>query len=244
LAERFFPLETAALADLGDLRPFERSGTGSASTFESPCLPLLQQPDADLSHDTRWQDGLPELAGLRLTLRELRREDAESLFEQLTTEEVTRFISPPPTSVDGFRQFIDWAHKRRSQGRYACFAVVPEGETQAVGMFQIHLHDPASRTAEWGFVLGSSYWGRGLFLEGAMLVLEFAFERLGIRRLEARACVDNLRGVGALRKVGAVCERIVERSFERLGRRFDQSLWVVRAEWWRASTVPWGKGVQ
>jgi RimJ/RimL family protein N-acetyltransferase len=115
--------------------------------------------------------------------------------------------------------------------------VVPEGHTDAIGMFQIHLHDPASGTAEWGFVLGSAYWGRGLFLEGALLMLQFAFDTLGVARLEARACTVNGRGVGALRKVGAVSEQIVERGFERLGRFYDQGLWILRPEQWRARFV-------
>ena len=55
-----------------------------------------------------WRAELPTLGGLELTLRELTREDAPSLFEQLTTEQVARFISPPPTSVAGFEAFIAW----------------------------------------------------------------------------------------------------------------------------------------
>ena len=41
--------------------------------------------------------------------------DAASLFALLTTEEVARFISPPPTSVEGFEKFIAWAHRERQR---------------------------------------------------------------------------------------------------------------------------------
>src|SRR5579862_3986657 len=72
---------------------------------------------------TDWQCGLPVLTGRTVTLRELRTSDAASLFAMLTTAEVARFISPPPTTVDGFERFIAWTHRERTAGSYACFAV-------------------------------------------------------------------------------------------------------------------------
>ena len=182
------------------------------------------------SHD--WRDGLQTMAGPLCTLRELTREDAPSLFAQLTTEEVSRFISPPPTTVEGFEAFIQWAHEQRAQGRYACFGVVPNGQTAAVGLFQVCIADAASKTAEWGFVLGSAYWGTGMFMEGARRTIDFVFGQLGIRRLEARAVPQNGRGTGALRKVGAVRVGLLRGSLERFGERLDQALWVITRKGW------------
>ncbi len=180
-----------------------------------------------------WKAGLPVLTGAGFTLRELRLEDAASLLAMLTTEEVSRFISPPPTTVEGFERFIQWAQRERQAGNYACFAVVPAGMTTAVGIFQIRSLEPGCATAEWGFALGSQFWGTGVFLDGARLVLDFAFDVLGARRLEARAAVANGRGNGALRKVGAVQEGILRRSFLRHGQYHDQVLWGILAEDWR-----------
>ena len=84
------------------------------------------------------------LRGKGITLRELRTSDAASLLALLTTEEVTRFISPPPTTIEGFERFIQWAQREREAGRYACFAVVPEGYDTAVGLFQVRQLDPTS----------------------------------------------------------------------------------------------------
>jgi RimJ/RimL family protein N-acetyltransferase len=180
-----------------------------------------------------WKAGLPVLAGTGFTLRELRLEDATSLLAMLTTEEVARFISPPPTTVEGFERFIQWTHRERQAGNYACFAVVPDGLTTAVGIFQVRSLEPGFGTAEWGFALGSPFWGTGVFVEGARLVLDFAFDVVGARRLEARAAVANGRGNGALRKLGAVQEGVLRRSFLRHGQYHDQVLWGILAEDWR-----------
>ena len=114
-----------------------------------------------------WRKALPVLTGSMVTLRELRLSDAPSLFAMLTTEEVARFISPPPTTVEGFERFIAWTHRQRAAGSYICFAVVPHGMDTAIGIFQVRQLEPGFATAEWGFAIGSAFWGTGVFLDGA-----------------------------------------------------------------------------
>jgi RimJ/RimL family protein N-acetyltransferase len=172
-----------------------------------------------------WRQGLPVLTGSMVTLRELRLSDATSLLAMLSTEEVARFISPPPTTVEGFERFIAWTHRERAAGNYVCFAVVPHGMDSAIGIFQVRQLEPGFATAEWGFAIGSAFWGTGVFIDGAKLVIDFAFEEIGTHRLEARAAVANGRGNGALRKIGAVQEGVLRRSFLRNGEYLDQVLW-------------------
>jgi hypothetical protein len=56
-----------------------------------------------------WSAALPVLQAEGVTLRELRLSDSASLLAFLATEEVSRFLSPPPTSIAGFERFIEWA---------------------------------------------------------------------------------------------------------------------------------------
>lgn len=177
-----------------------------------------------------WRQGLPTLSGGQVVLRQLRISDAASLFALLTTEEVSRFISPPPTTVDGFERFIAWTHRQRAAGTYACFAVTIEGFDTAIGIFQVRQLEPSFQTAEWGFAIGSPFWGTGVFLSSAELVLDFTFETLGVNRLEARAAVLNGRGNGALVKLGAVQEAILRKSFRKDGRLLDQILYSIMAD--------------
>jgi ribosomal-protein-alanine N-acetyltransferase len=188
--------------------------------------------------DIDWRHGVPVLAGALVTLRELRTSDAPALFAALTAEQVSRFISPPPPNVQAFEQFIAWTHRQREGGQFVCFAVVPRGSDEAVGLFQIRALEPAFGTAEWGFAIAAEFWGSGMFVDGARAVIEFAFGTLGVHRLEARAVVQNGRGNGALRKLGAVHEGVLRRSFLKNGEYLDQRLWtILRDEWVRAKAV-------
>ena len=183
---------------------------------------------------TNWRHGLPTLAAGQVVLRQLRTSDAASLFSLLTTEEVSRFISPPPSTVEGFERFIAWTERQRLAGAYACFAITVKGMDTAVGIFQLRELEPGFGTAEWGFAIGSPFWGTGVFQQGAEMLVSFAFEKVGVHRLEARAAVRNGRGNGALRKIGAVQEGLLRKSFVKDGEYLDQTLWTILGEDWHA----------
>jgi RimJ/RimL family protein N-acetyltransferase len=207
-----------------------------------PQLPPASVP-APVANGDGWRSGLPCLTGDVVSLRELRTSDAPALFAALTSEQVARFISPPPATVEGFERFIAWATRQRQDGQYLCFAVVPHGTDTPIGIFQVRSLESAFGTAEWGFALAAEFWGTGVFLDGARLVVDFAFDVLGTHRLEARAAVKNGRGNGALRKLGAVQEGLLRRSFLRHGEYLDQVLWTILAEDWRLTKSIWGTRV-
>jgi len=185
-----------------------------------------------------WRARLPFLSAAGVTLRELRYTDAASLLAHLTTDEVSRFLSPPPTTVEGYVRFIEWTHRERRTGRHVCFGIVPDWMDAAVGLIQVRAFGTSMETAEWGFALGSAFWGSGIFATGAVLVVRFAFEQLDVHRLEARAVVQNGRGNGALRKVGARQEAVLRQSFRRRGECFDQGLWTILRDEWRVPRRP------
>ena len=93
---------------------------------------------------------------------------------------------------------------------------------------------------EWGFAIGASFWGTGVFLDAAKLTVEFAFETVGVHRLEARAAVLNGRGNGALAKIGAVKEGVLRKSFLRNDVYLDQALWSMVRDDWRQAKAVWG----
>ena len=198
---------------------------------------VAPRPDVGVITTTDWRQRLPVLSGTTIVLRELRTSDAASLFALLTTEEVARFISPPPNTVEGFERFIAWTLRQRSAGQYVCFAVTMNDT--AIGIFQLRQLETGFGTAEWGFAVGSEFWGSGIFKEGASLFLKFAFDTVGVHRLEARASVKNGRGNGALRKMGAVQEGVLRRSFFRHGEWHDQVLWTILDEEWRGHNILW-----
>jgi RimJ/RimL family protein N-acetyltransferase len=187
-----------------------------------------------------WNFGLPAIRGQKVTLREVQESDAPALLAMLTSEEVAEFVSPLPRTVEGFVGFIAEAHHDRTRGNSFCYGVVPNGYEDAMGLFQVRQMEPGFGSAEWGFAIGSPFWGSGIFTEAAKAVIDFAFGVVGVHRLEARSIASNGRGNAALRKVGAMQEGILRRSFQRNGLFFDQILWSILKDDWRQSKAVWG----
>jgi RimJ/RimL family protein N-acetyltransferase len=179
-----------------------------------------------------WQHVSPVLQGSRVTLREVRRSDAVALLSVISATEVSRFISPPPDTIDGFEQFIANVRHQHALGEAICFGVLPAGYDRPVGLFHVRRLDSQFKVAEWGFALGREFWGEGLFHAAAPLVIDWVFATLGALRLEARSAMINGRGNGALRKLGAVQEALLRRSLLRDGEYLDQLLWTISAEHW------------
>ena len=205
-----------------------------------PVAPAARPQDVLIAD---WRNRLPVLRSGKITLRELTTSDAQPLWAFINSAEVTRFLSAPPSTVVGFERFIGWTQRQRLLGAQASFAVVVEGFDTPIGLFQLRQIEPGFRTAEWGFAIGSAFWGTGVFRTGAELMMHLAFDVIGVHRLEARACVQNVRGNAALQKLGAVQEGVLRRSFLQNGEYLDQALWTVLEEDWRQAKVIWGEEV-
>jgi RimJ/RimL family protein N-acetyltransferase len=176
---------------------------------------------------------LPTLGNAVVTLRALCAADAVSLLEHLGNPSVGEFIAPPLRTVGEFKRFIRWTQAHRRNGTFLCFGIVPGGQSRAVGVMQIWPIEADFSTAEWGFALGNAFWGTGLFAEAADLMLEFAFETLAVRRLEARAVDANGRGNGILRKLGATKEGTLRGGFRSGQRVRDHVMWSILATEWK-----------
>jgi len=187
-----------------------------------------------------WHFGHQTPTTEKVTLREVREGDAAALLAMLTTEEVSEFVSPLPRTVEGFHDFIREVHDDRLAGNSFCFGIVPDGYEDAMGLFQVRQLEPGFGSAEWGFALGSPFWGTGVFHEGARVVVDFAFGVVGVHRLEARSIAANGRGNAALRKMGALQEGLLRRAFVRNGRYYDQILWSILKDDWRQAKTVWG----
>lgn len=191
-----------------------------------------------------WRRSLPVLTAQDVVLREVQACDAPELAALMSMPEVARFISPPPTTVEGFERFIEHSQRQRAQGEGACFALTLRDGMTPVGIFQIRMPLPPQRdialinggsaAAEWGFALSSSYWGTGLFQQAAALLMEFAFDQLGVHRLEARCALNNGRGQRALSKIGASAEGILRQGLMAADGPVDQVLWTIVDRDWRA----------
>ncbi len=188
-------------------------------------MAALELGPQGLSSRLDWREGLPLMVTPRVVLRELRRSDAPALCRVARSPEVARHSWPAPPTVEEFERFIEWSWAERAAGRYTCFGVVPRDSITAAGIFELRPLQPGFFRAELGYFIDKPLWGTGVFHDGARLMVDFAFNAVGVHRIEVRASVENARSNAALQKIGAHKEGLLRAAFVHDGQYEDQYLW-------------------
>ena len=199
----------------------------------------MSDPSADTV--TTWRSELPTLKGRTITLREPVPQDLGGLVDLLSLGDASRFGIEEPVSEVAVQELIERVTRERANGTSVTFVIALSGTRTIVGLIQVRQLDPMFEAAEWDCTIAPSSRGSGIFVEAARLAGSFAFGTLGTHRLEARVLLQNGRGNGALRKLGAVQEGILRRSVRSAGEYFDQVLWSILKEDWGdhwVSTAP------
>lgn len=74
-------------------------------------------------------------------------------------------------------------------------------EEGLVGAIELRL-DLSERRGELGYWIGAPFWGRGFATEAARALLSYAFEQLGLQRVEASYLPENEASGKVLEKLG------------------------------------------
>lgn len=172
-----------------------------------------------------------ELTGTRVTLRPWRSSDAPSLAKHANNPSVARQLRdrfPHPYTIADARQFIQMALGARPT---TMFAMVVDAE--AVGGIGFFPGADVERfSAEIGYWLSESYWGRGITAEAIALMSTYAFDVCNMLRLFALPFADNTQSLRVLEKAGYTREAILRASSVKYGRIRDQALYaLVNATW-------------
>jgi ribosomal-protein-alanine N-acetyltransferase len=111
------------------------------------------------------------------------------------------------------------------------FAIEADGEA-AGGIGFMPGTDVERYTAEVGYWLGESVWGRGIVTEALTLVTEHVFAHHNMLRLFALPFADNAASVRVLEKAGYVLEGRLHHSSVKFGIPRDQLIYArVNARW-------------
>ena len=118
----------------------------------------------------------------RLILRQYRLEDADDVVEGLNNINVTKWLAgaPYPYTTRDAEYFIN---KSINEKLYN-FAIVLKSENKVIGGTQLTNIDMYNGTAGGGIWISEKYWGHGYGTEAFGARIKYAFEVLGLRRLE------------------------------------------------------------
>ncbi len=99
----------------------------------------------------------------------------------------------------------EWYENEIRTGKTIQFMIVEVKTDKAVGSVYLKNVDAEKKEAEFGIFIGDeNARGRGYGIQSAKLILSYAFEEIGLKRIYLRVFSDNYRAISCYKIVGFV----------------------------------------
>jgi RimJ/RimL family protein N-acetyltransferase len=171
------------------------------------------------------------LRGKRVSLRPILKEDVPQLLRWMNDQEVVQYLSVylPMLEADEDEWFNNLS--KRKQADLIFGIITNDGEL--IGVMGIHGIMWKDRTATTGAYIGNkNYWGKGYGTEAKMLLLNYAFNALNLRKICASVLSFNKRSYAYQLKCGYKEEGRRLRQIYRKGKYWDEILMAVFKKDW------------
>ncbi len=180
----------------------------------------------------------PRLETPRLLLRQIEPRDAEALFATFSDEVVMEFYGElPHRTVDDSRVLIDQQQLWYANRDGIRWGITRKGDDEVIGSCGLFRFDDGFRCAEMGYELRRAFWRQGIISEALGTILAFAFDAMGLHRVEAVVDDVNERSKGLLRKLGFTHEGTLRQRFYFRDRYLDEHYFGLLADEWRSRST-------
>jgi ribosomal-protein-alanine N-acetyltransferase len=139
----------------------------------------------------------------RLILRRPTLKDAEDIAENANSLDVSRYLAlvPYPYGIKDARAFIKLCSKTAKQDPYN-FGIELKSTGKIIGMISLLRVDRFSKKGEVGYCLGERYWRQGITVEALESIVNFAFQKLKLVRIQAEVFFENRASINLLKRFG------------------------------------------
>ncbi len=168
-------------------------------------------------------------------LRPLQTDDFQYLVEYSIHEpEIWQYFTEGAEGEDNLRHFIESTVKNRAEQKDYPFVVFDKRTEKYAGSTRFYNISLKHQTLLIGHTwYGKKFQGTGLNKHGKFLLLQYAFEQMGMERVEFQANAKNERSINAMKSIGCVVEGVLRSYAVNLkGERRDAIvLSILKDEW-------------
>lgn len=176
-----------------------------------------------------------QLENEKVLLRPLQHTDKRNLLPfSLHETELWHYSLQSGAGEENLEEYIRIALNGRSEKKEYPFIVFDKISGEYAGSTRFYDILPQFNTLQLGYTwYGKKFQGTGLNKNCKYLLLEFAFEKLGVERAEFRADNDNARSIAAMKSIGCKVDGILRSNMPKRGggRRDSIVLSILKNEW-------------
>jgi N-acetyltransferase len=168
-------------------------------------------------------------------LRPLRQDDTQELLGFVSQEpDLWKYSLQQPRDESTLSHYIDLALEGKRQRKEYPFIVFDKRVQEYAGSTRYYDIQLDHQSLQLGYTwYGSDFQGTGLNKHCKYLLLTFAFENMGMARVEFRADQLNQKSIAAMKSIGCVEEGVLRSNFTKPDgtRRDSIVLSILRQEW-------------
>ena len=174
----------------------------------------------------------------RLIIRDLKIKDAKDVSKEANNLKVSRYLLlvPHPYNLKSAKEFINYCLKKSKEKDRVSYELGIEFEGNVIGIIGLTKIDRFQGTANIGYWLGEGYWRRGIMSEAVVAMINFAFKKLKLRRIDIAAFNENEASNELIKKIGFVYEgtRKKRAKAKSTGRIHDENMYgLFKKDWLR-----------
>lgn len=161
----------------------------------------------------------PIITGSNIVLRPFNRTDIENRIRWFNDPDIRKTLII--SEQFELKKTINWFEKLQADDGRSEF-VIETPQKAAIGVAGLAGIDSTHRTAEIYLVIGQKdFWGKGVMLEAECLLINWAFNSLGLEKIWAVARPENIASLITMKKIGFHTEGTLREEKIVDGRRID-----------------------
>jgi ribosomal-protein-alanine N-acetyltransferase len=150
---------------------------------------------------TRNFESFPILATERLTLRQLTMNDEQAIFILRSDSEINKYLDRQVSiTIDDARDFINKVNENVRKNDALYWAITLRNSNILLGTICLFSFSDENDKCEIGYELLPNFQGQGIMKEAAEKVIDYAFNTIKVKKIEAFLHRDNQRSVNLLEK--------------------------------------------
>ncbi len=169
-------------------------------------------------------------------LRPLTKEDFKNLSEfSINEPNLWKYSLTPADGLVNLKNYVHLALEGRRNKTSYPFIVYDKRTNRYAGCTRFYDFQKQHQTTQLGYTwYGKDFQGTGLNKNCKFLLLQFAFEKLGLERVEFRADANNKQSIAAMKSIGCTEEGILRLNCSSpVGRRNSIVLSILKTEWFQ-----------
>ena len=168
-----------------------------------------------------------EIAGKRIYLRELVLDDATAEYcSWLNDPAVNKYLETRQAAIEDLKAFIQ---KQIDNPNSFFVGIFDKSNDKHIGNIKLEPIDWDKKKAALGILIGNKeYWGKGIGTEATKLMIDYAFNRLGLNEIGLGVISENMPARKMYERVGFEVVEVKKNAIDHDGKLYDDVIMAIK----------------